>query len=358
LICIFLLASALANKGLIYIESGEHETALEHLTEALSIYNSIDTKRDALNTLNNIAGIYIEMGENQKAYQYLTDAINIGREINAKGILNNTYKFLASYYYEIQDYKKAFEIQQEYLKQKDSLFNFEMADKIVELQTRYEVEKKENEIEILTRDNEIQLLKIKRKSTQVYLLIILVVLTILLLLVTFLMFNRRRLKQKQIQIALEKSKLLESKLQEENAYQSKQLTTHALNMLQKNKLLQEMENELEAFASKTDAALKKRLNSIRRQMKRNMNSAKDWDLFKLYFEEVNKDFFINLQKQCDDLTPGDKKLAALIKLNLNIKEASAVLNISPDSLKKARYRLRKKLGLFDRENLADFLNRL
>jgi DNA-binding CsgD family transcriptional regulator len=89
-----------------------------------------------------------------------------------------------------------------------------------------------------------------------------------------------------------------------------------------------------------------------------MNSEKDWDLFKLYFKEVNKNFYTKLQEKCNDLTTGDQELAALFKLNLNIKEAAAVLNISPDSLKKARYHLRKKLGLFDRENLADYLNRI
>ena len=89
-----------------------------------------------------------------------------------------------------------------------------------------------------------------------------------------------------------------------------------------------------------------------------MNSEKDWDLFKLYFEEVNKNFFKTLQKNCGQLTTGEQKLAALVKLNLSVKEAAAVLNISPDSLRKARYRLRRKLGLFDRENLADYLNNI
>lgn len=89
-----------------------------------------------------------------------------------------------------------------------------------------------------------------------------------------------------------------------------------------------------------------------------MNSEKDWDLFKLYFENVNENFYTTLQNKSNELTSGDLKLAALIKLNLNIKEAAAVLNISPDSLRKARYRLRKKLGLYDRENLSDYLGRV
>ena len=127
---------------------------------------------------------------------------------------------------------------------------------------------------------------------------------------------------------------------------------------ERNKLLQEMENELKTFAPKTDDTLKKKLNNIRRQIKRNMNTEKDWHLFKLYFEEVNENFFNILQKRYDSLTTGDQILAALIKLNLNIKEAAAVLNISPDSVKKARYRLRKKVGLNNRENLTDFLAQL
>ncbi len=102
----------------------------------------------------------------------------------------------------------------------------------------------------------------------------------------------------------------------------------------------------------------KKISDFRRLVNRNMNSEKDWSLFKLYFEEVNKDFYSTLQNRFNGLTSGDLKLAALIKLNLNIKEAAAVLNVSPDSLKKARYRLRLKLGLNDRENLADFLNKI
>ncbi len=89
-----------------------------------------------------------------------------------------------------------------------------------------------------------------------------------------------------------------------------------------------------------------------------MDLEKDWELFKMYFEEVNKNFYTHLRKISGELTPGDLKLAALVKLNLNIKEAAAVLNISPESLRKARYRLRKKLGLKHGENLSEFLNAL
>ena len=38
-----------------------------------------------------------------------------------------------------------------------------------------------------------------------------------------------------------------------------------------------------------------------------------------------------------------------------IKEAANILGISPESVKTARYRLRKKLGLQTDDNLVDFI---
>jgi DNA-binding CsgD family transcriptional regulator len=45
-------------------------------------------------------------------------------------------------------------------------------------------------------------------------------------------------------------------------------------------------------------------------------------------------------------------------MKMNIKEASAVLNIEPDSVKTARYKLRKKLGLSPERDLVEFISGL
>jgi DNA-binding CsgD family transcriptional regulator len=42
-------------------------------------------------------------------------------------------------------------------------------------------------------------------------------------------------------------------------------------------------------------------------------------------------------------------------MNLNSHEIASVLNISQEGIKKARYRLRKKLGLETTDSLEDFL---
>ncbi len=52
------------------------------------------------------------------------------------------------------------------------------------------------------------------------------------------------------------------------------------------------------------------------------------------------------------------RLAALISLNLNIKETAALLNISPNSVKLARHRLRQRLAIKTGVDLHVFLHNL
>jgi DNA-binding CsgD family transcriptional regulator len=85
---------------------------------------------------------------------------------------------------------------------------------------------------------------------------------------------------------------------------------------------------------------------------------KEWELFKKYFENINKDFNTKLLAINPDLSVSDYRLAALISLNMNIKEAAAVLNITPSSVKLARHRLRKKLNINTSEDIYVFLTKL
>src|SRR5699024_7119713 len=81
----------------------------------------------------------------------------------------------------------------------------------------------------------------------------------------------------------------------------------------------------------------------------------DWEQFRLYFEEVHTGFLDALKKQYPELTANELRLSALVKLSLTSKEIATILGITPDSVKTARYRLRKKLGMKTEENLTEFM---
>lgn len=52
-----------------------------------------------------------------------------------------------------------------------------------------------------------------------------------------------------------------------------------------------------------------------------------------------------LKKQYPSLTAYDLRLCTYLKANLSTKEIAALLNITPDSVKKAKHRIRKKINL-------------
>jgi hypothetical protein len=129
-------------------------------------------------------------------------------------------------------------------------------------------------------------------------------------------------------------------------------------MMQKNQLLQELKTDLKGIAKTSLPESKQSLKMLTKNIERGLRSDNDWDVFKKYFEEVNQDFFTKLTDINSEITGADFKIAALVKLNLNIKESASILNIEPNSIKSARYRLRKKLNLKGEDSLGDFVRSL
>jgi DNA-binding CsgD family transcriptional regulator len=120
-------------------------------------------------------------------------------------------------------------------------------------------------------------------------------------------------------------------------------------MIQKNDLLQELKEKLENNNGPAiDASVSKIIN-------KGLTQDNEWSDFNKHFESINKNFFSRIKQAFPDISPNELKICALIKMNLSIKEMASILNISPDSVKTARYRLRKKLNLNTEDNLTDFI---
>ena len=81
----------------------------------------------------------------------------------------------------------------------------------------------------------------------------------------------------------------------------------------------------------------------------------NWKNFSRYFEEVHKDFNGNVKSKYPSVTSNELRLLALLKMNLSSIEIANILSISPESIKKARYRLRKKLGITIEKYLQDLV---
>ncbi|MCE7996922.1 MAG: sigma-70 family RNA polymerase sigma factor [Roseivirga sp.] len=64
----------------------------------------------------------------------------------------------------------------------------------------------------------------------------------------------------------------------------------------------------------------------------------------LELDQSNQSFQQRLRSQFPVLTSYDIRLCTYLRANLSTKEIATILNITPDSVKKAKHRLRKKIS--------------
>lgn len=158
------------------------------------------------------------------------------------------------------------------------------------------------------------------------------------------------------------TELEEEKLRNELNYKSDELVKTTLNVVRKNEILQKIRKDAESLSRTISEG---NLVNVRRGMLRlinqintNIEHDSDLDNFQSSFDAVHNDFLRKLGENYPQLTNKDKMLCAYIKMNLMSKEIAPLLNISVRGVEISRYRLRKKLGLDEKANLAEYLQKI
>ncbi len=88
-----------------------------------------------------------------------------------------------------------------------------------------------------------------------------------------------------------------------------------------------------------------------------VNHEKQEFLFYKLFSEVQQDFISRVTEKYPSLTSNDIRVLSYIRINLDNKEISNLLNITPRSLETNRYRLRKKMELDQDVDLNQFVRK-
>lgn len=161
-------------------------------------------------------------------------------------------------------------------------------------------------------------------------------------------------KEELAETELENARLKQQEMAQQLQFRNRELTSYTLNFVQKNELLQQLQEKIAIAKEATPSAQSKLLTELHHDIKQHVNIDRDWEDFKRYFEEVHTGFHSTLKQKHPDLSPNDLKISSLTRLNLNIKETASILGISPESAKTARYRLRKKLNLSPDQELLDY----
>ena len=372
-------ARSLSFIGATYQRLGDDERALDYTLQAMEIYARRNRKNPLI--MSNAAEIYLERSEFKKAKEVIDDAEAVGLKIGSKYQLAPVYIRKAQYYqktgnynealkaistslefakeiknatitkesYEVLseilalkgDYKKALENHIKFKEINDSLFNDSNVKQIARLEESFAYEKEKAQFELEKVANAA---KIKEQRIIMSVLSGIFLLSILLL---FFMIRSHRLKKRLLDIEIET-------INRELEKNQKELAAGMLKLVQNAEQDNFSIKELEDIESNVSPEVKYQIRSLINSYKRKSND-NNWSEFEVIFSKVSPSFYSNLNNQYPTLTPNERKLCVFLKLNMSNKDIAQITFQSEDALKKARMRLRKKIGIEREENLMSFI---
>ncbi|HAP59324.1 MAG TPA: hypothetical protein DCR93_07405 [Cytophagales bacterium] len=355
--------------ALLFERQDEHTLALEYAERSLVLSEQIGDKEGTANNLELLGKILLGRGEYAKAKDYLLKGEQIALELGANKVLRDIYHVLRDVFFEEQNYPQAYGYFVKYTNLKDEVFNEEVSIQMANLQTERELAVQQKELDVTRMERDMSTASAQYSQTLqiVFGVGLLLVVTFSILVILFLRVQLRRkqtllVKNAELSqtkaslqtVELENAQLKASELQRELDYKNRELTAYTLNFAQKNQLIEDLRDQL-AQLQPSDANQQKQVKQLRSMVNNTRNVDRDWEDFRLHFENVHPHFFRQLKAAHPDLSNGEQKLCSLIRLNLSMKETAAILGISPNSVKTARYRLRNKLKLETQDNLMDYL---
>jgi serine phosphatase RsbU (regulator of sigma subunit)/Tfp pilus assembly protein PilF len=204
--------------GIAYYGKRDFNKAIEYYLKLLTISKDIGDKNAISLALGNLAGAHIALADSfknnknlknhhiNKAIEYGTQAFSLSKEINALLSVYNNAKELFKAHKAAGNNIKAIEYAEIMITTKDSLFREEKTKAIADMQTKYETEKKQQEIEkqqlIITKQD----VEMRRQRLQRNFFIVGSLLLGLLVLVVLRSYRQKQLSNR---IITEKNVLLE-----------------------------------------------------------------------------------------------------------------------------------------------------
>jgi ligand-binding sensor domain-containing protein/DNA-binding CsgD family transcriptional regulator len=150
--------------------------------------------------------------------------------------------------------------------------------------------------------------------------------------------------------------LKNEKLKAEMIHRDKELANQTMDLIRKNKFLQNIKDELiKLKRPNNDFSMNDKINSLILKIDKDLDHNKQWEIFESAFDEVHEDFLNRLKATYPNLTPKELRLCAYLRLNISSKEIAPLMNISVRGVEICRYRVRKKLEIERDTNMTSYI---
>ena len=158
------LPYALNYIGRVYTRKKDYELAIKNHKEAYELAKSLNTSLDMTQSLVGLAQAYFAKGDIESAIKAYKEALETGKPLNALTEIKDSYDGLSKAYLQQADFKNAFHYQNLLLAIKDTIYNVNTDKKLGTLQFTFDLEKKESQINLLSKEQQLQDQVIKRQK--------------------------------------------------------------------------------------------------------------------------------------------------------------------------------------------------
>lgn len=149
--------------GELYLSQQKYDLAIVNHNKALRESEKLNLKLIMVKSLYGLGNVYVAMGNPATALSYYTRAEQAAKEMHAIHELKDLYEKMSMCYAQTKDFSNAFKYQSLYSNVKDTLYNIEQDKKLGSLQFDFDLQKKQGEINLLTKNKELNELQIKRQ---------------------------------------------------------------------------------------------------------------------------------------------------------------------------------------------------
>lgn len=246
-------------------------------------------------------------------------------------------------------------------------------DSLAKTANRQLLENARTKLEVLrfTSDMEQEIAKIRHRH---YIVLMLLCISVLLMVIAFIAVRNQKAKvrqqskimelqiekrEREKQMAEERMKAveMEARYRQEMMKQSleqkqRELCATTMFVSSRNELIEDLLNYLNDDAdTKTLPAVK----TMTQHLRHLLHESGEKDNFLVNFEAANPGFMQRLQSLHPELLPSDLRFLAYVRMNMQTKEIASLLNINPESCRRRKIRLSKKLGLDSSAELYNYI---
>ncbi len=345
-----------------YKSINKNELALKYIDSALTVAKDNNYNVQKIKSLVKKAEIYKSKKDYNLAIEIFHCVLELGegdtKDKNYQETIIDAHKALSTLYKEKGDIKKSNSSLNTYIEIKEKLIEKKADTKTKILEVEYNYRNLITELD--NKQMALALAETKQEKLKVTICFIYGSAFFIFLFIAITVLRQRKHEKTKRLVLESKQELLKVKkeaLDREVEYNTKNLTDFALQINEKNTLLEKIKNQLKQIKPANNyskCALSDAILFI------NDDIDRDKEKIQLYskVDENNDDFKSKMSENFENLTDRERKIATMIRIGKTSKQIGIQLNISVASVDNYRYIIRKKMNVPKGKSLGTFIKGL